>query len=105
VTQQIGLCLEPAFVKECHTNYDLINPLVAQNIDFKNPEQGEVILKLCLLAKERNINYTPTQDSQAQLLGYCTRKGIVPPIEIMKVPTYVPMPAPMEVHHDFSSGV
>jgi hypothetical protein len=60
VAQQIGLCLEPAFVKECHTNYDLINPLVAQNIDFKNPEQGEVILKLCLLAKERNINYTPT---------------------------------------------
>jgi hypothetical protein len=63
---------------------------VASNIDFKNPEQGEVIYKLCMIAKERNIDYTPTQDSQAQLLGYCTRKGLQPPIELKSAPQYVP---------------
>lgn len=77
-------------------NYDLINPLVAQNIDFKTPEPGEVILKLVLLAKERNIAYTPTIDSQQQLLAFCNRKGLAPPIQIMAVPTYVPMPAPLD---------
>jgi len=49
---------------------------VKQNIDFKTPEPGEVVLKLVLLAKERNINYTPTIDSQQELLAYCQRKGL-----------------------------
>jgi len=96
VVAQISSVLEPTFVKECQTNYDLINPLVASNIDFKNPEPGEVVLKLCLIAKERNIEYTPTQDSQAQLFSYCQRKGIVPPIEIKAMPQYVPIPVPLQ---------
>jgi len=60
VSEMLSLCLEDSFVKECAVNYDLINPLVATNIDFKNPEAGEVVLKLVLLAKERNIAYIPT---------------------------------------------
>lgn len=52
--------LDKAIVAEAHTNYDIINPLVAANVDYKTPEPGEVILKLCMIAKERNINYTPT---------------------------------------------
>lgn len=60
VSQMLSLCLEDAFVKECHVNYDLLNPLVAQNIDYKSPEQGEVVMKLVTLAKERNINYVPS---------------------------------------------
>ena len=59
VRKQLASLLEPEFVKECDTNYDLLNPVVrtlvyliftcqvAKNIDFKNPEEGEVILKLC----------------------------------------------------------
>jgi hypothetical protein len=47
VRKQLECLLEPEFVKECDTNYDLLNPVVAKNIDFKNPEEGEVILKLC----------------------------------------------------------
>lgn len=73
---------------------------MASNIDFKNPEQGEVIFKLCMIAKERNIAYTPTQESQAQLLGYCTRKGLQPPIEIVRAPIYVPMPVPYDANAD-----
>ncbi len=51
-----------------------------------------------MIAKERNIDYTPTQESQAQLLGYCTRKGLQPPIEIIRAPIYVPLPQPIYVN-------
>ena len=63
-------------VAEFHTNYDLLNPLVAANIDYKTPEPGEVIYKLCMIAKERNIDYMPSQDSQSLLISYCNLKGI-----------------------------
>jgi hypothetical protein len=29
--------------------------VVAANIDFKKPDDGEVVYKMCLLAKDRNI--------------------------------------------------
>ena len=29
VSAQISILFEPEFVKECHSNYDLINPLVS----------------------------------------------------------------------------
>ena len=35
----------------------IINPVVAQNIDFKIPEDGEVVYRMLQLAKERNIQY------------------------------------------------
>jgi hypothetical protein len=50
VSEQLSIVLDDKFVKESMTNYDLINPVVAANIDFKTPEQGEVIYKLCILA-------------------------------------------------------
>ncbi len=53
-----------------------------------------------MLAKERNIAYTPTQESQATLLEYCTRKGLQPPIEIMRAPLYVPLPIPYDANAD-----
>ena len=58
------MVLGDRFTKECMTNYDLLNPVVRENIDFKTPEQGEVIFKLCTLAKERNIDYTPSMEAQ-----------------------------------------
>jgi len=36
---------------------------VAKNIDFKKPEDGEVVLRMVNLAKERNIAYTPSHES------------------------------------------
>ena len=56
----IGGLLDKKFVEECRVNYDLVNPLVAANIDFKTIEQGEIIFKLVTLAKERNIFYIPS---------------------------------------------
>jgi len=33
-------------VKECDTNYALINPLVAEKIDVKKEDEGLIILRL-----------------------------------------------------------
>lgn len=49
---------------------------VAENIDIKIPEEGQVIKRLVELAKERNIKYIPSQESFLVLNDYCTRKGI-----------------------------
>ena len=38
--------LESEFVKECDTNYALINPVIAENIDIKKIDEGHVILRL-----------------------------------------------------------
>jgi len=51
--------LDKQFIKECHFNYDLLNPVVAANVDYKTVEQGQVIYRLVTLAKERNIAYMP----------------------------------------------
>ena len=37
---------EQEFVKECDTNYALINPLVAEKIDIKKIDEGLIILRL-----------------------------------------------------------
>lgn len=83
-------------MKECDSNYDLLNPVVAKNVDFKTPEEGEVIMRLCQLAKERNIEYHPSNDACQALHGYCLRKGIPAPEGIGgvdgPVPTYAPQP-------------
>lgn len=93
VSKQLEILLDPKIVKEFHSNYDLLNPVVAENIDYKTPEQGAVIYKLCEIAKQRNIEYTPTMDSQHVLLDYCDRTGKMVPIEgVQQVPTYVPVP-------------
>ena len=48
------------------------------------------------LAKERNIDYTPTHESCQSLHAYCLRKGIPPPEGVGgadgPVPQYVPQP-------------
>jgi hypothetical protein len=40
VAKQLALLLDEGFFKECHTNPDLINKVVRQNIDFTKPEDG-----------------------------------------------------------------
>lgn len=79
VRKDLASILPKDFVKECDTNYDLINPVVADNIDFKKPEDGAIVLRMVNLAKERNISYTPTHESCTALFDYCQRKGIPVP--------------------------
>ena len=49
---------------------------IAQNIDIKVPEEGEVIKRIVELANERNISYTPSHDNLIALNDYCRRKEI-----------------------------
>ena len=100
--------LEPELAKEADANYDLLNPVVAKNIDYKTPEKGEVILRLINLAKERNIEYSKalSYESSTAVHEYCVRKHIPIPEGIGgpdgPVPTYAPMqPPPQPI--DFSA--
>lgn len=45
------------------TDYSCINKVIAENIDIKVPEEGQVIKRLVELAKERNINYKPSYEA------------------------------------------
>jgi hypothetical protein len=96
--------LDEAFVKECDTNYALINPVIAENIDIKKVDEGAVILRLVRLAKEKNIEYIPTASSVQAMHAYCLRKGIAPPagFEGADAPVYAPMPGPIvfDIHID-----
>jgi len=40
------------------------------------PEEGEKVLKLVQLARERNISYKPSQEATMALNDYCSRKEI-----------------------------
>lgn len=98
VRAQLCILLDEHFVKECMHNNSLINPVVAANIDFRKPEDGEVILRLCNLAKERNINFQPTHESAQAMHGYCIRKNIPPPAGFGPAQaTYVPQPGPLVI--------
>ena len=46
VSNSLTKILDEAFVKEARTNMDMINKVVADNIDFKKPEDGEIGLRL-----------------------------------------------------------
>jgi hypothetical protein len=50
--------------------------VVAENVDIKIPEEGQVIKRLVELAQERNLNYIPSHEASVSLNDYCTRKGI-----------------------------
>ena len=47
---------------------------------MKIPEEGEKILKLVGIAKERNIDYKPSGEAMIALSSYCDRKGISNPL-------------------------
>jgi hypothetical protein len=93
VAAQLSCVLDEKFVKECKHNKDLINALVASNIEFKKPEDGEIGLRLAQLSNERNCNYQPSPEMLSAVNGYCQRKGIPVPAGfggMDGVPQYVP---------------
>jgi hypothetical protein len=62
VRKQLTSLLGKEFAAQSDLDKKLINPLVAENIDFKKPMDGEIIFRMKELAQERNIQYTPSQD-------------------------------------------
>lgn len=75
----------------------MINKVIRDNIDFKKPEDGEVGLRLVNLAKEKNVNYTPSMEMIGAIHSYCQRKMLPVPEglggpDAPPVPTYQPQP-------------
>jgi len=64
------------FVKSADEDKKLINPVVADGIDFKVPMDGEIVYRMRQLAKERNISYTPSFEMQNALNSYLDLKGL-----------------------------
>lgn len=59
----------------------MINPVVAENIDFMKPEDGQVAFRLRQIAKERSIEYVPSMAMKDALNAYCDRKGLIDPMD------------------------
>jgi hypothetical protein len=55
VRKQLTKLLGAEFALQADEDKKMINPVVAENIDFKKPMDGEIIYRLRQLAKERNI--------------------------------------------------
>ena len=53
---------------------------VAANINIRIPEEGEKVKRLIEIARERNIDYKPSNESIASLRDYCDRKGLENPL-------------------------
>jgi hypothetical protein len=90
VRKHLVALLGKEFALEADESKDAINPVVAENIDFKVPEEGEVIYKLRLLAKERNIIYEPSYEMRIALNSYLQRKGIPDPLDENSKPIEIP---------------
>ena len=86
VAKQLSLVLDKEAVAEFHTNKSLLHPVVAENIDISPRKTGAVIFKLCQLAKERNIDYIPSQENQDVLFEHCDYNGLKVPIDIQRAP-------------------
>lgn len=81
VRKQLEVILGKEFVLQADESKDIINPVIANNIDFKVPEDGEVVYRMMQLAKERNISYEPSYDMRMALNAYRDRKGLPDPYE------------------------
>lgn len=53
--KQLKALLGEEFVMQADEDKTIINPMVAEKIDFIKPEDGQIIYRLRQLAKERNI--------------------------------------------------
>jgi hypothetical protein len=94
VRNHLAALLGKEFVIQADEDKSCLNPVVAENIDFKNPEAGEVIYKLRLLAKERNISYEPSYEMRIALNNYLDRKGLPDPLDSNYKPMAMPVYSP-----------
>lgn len=100
VRKQLVAILGKEFELQADEDKKILNPIVGDNIDFRKPMDGEIIYRLRQLAKERNINYTPSHDSQMALNHYLDFKGLLDPMDEGKgpaqlaAPVYNPQPIP-----------
>ena len=96
------------YVDESDNHKSCLNPVGAEKIDFIIPEEGEKVLKLVQLSRERNIDYHPSQESKIQLADYCERKGIENPLgearKQVEAPMYNPGPPPAPYDPNFMGG-
>lgn len=69
------------FIMQADEDTTILNPVVAKNIDFKVPSDGEVVYRMRQLAKERNITYTPSHDMMQALNSYLDLKGLPDPFD------------------------
>ena len=81
VRKQLSGILGKEFELQADEDDKMINPVVAQNINFRKPHDGEVIYRLRQLAKDRNIDYQPSQDGMLALNQYCDFKGLSDPMD------------------------
>ena len=81
VRKQLIMLLGKEFELQADEDKSMINPMVAEKIDFRKPMDGEVIFRLRQLAKERNIQYEPSHDSRQALNMYLDFKGEVDPMD------------------------
>ena len=77
--QQLKTVLGDEFVRQADEDRKVLNPVVADNIDFNKHEQGHVVYRLLQLAKDRNISYEPSYDCSMALNDYLERKGLTDP--------------------------
>lgn len=97
VRNQLVALLGEEFAMQADEDKKMINPVVAENIDFMKPEEGQVIYRLRQLAKERSIQYEPSYDMRIALNMYIDRKGLLDPMDngagqpqMMQMPQYNP---------------
>ena len=92
VREQLTSVLGKEFVLQADEDYSILNPVVASNIDFKKPEDGEVIYRMLQLAKERNIQYEPSYDMRMAVNAYRDRKGLPDPFDDGSNQQVIPQP-------------
>ena len=81
VEKQLTAIMGKEFALQAREDKNIINPLVAANIDFIKPEDGHVVYRMRQLAKERNIQYEPSYEMRLALNSYLDRKGLADPMD------------------------
>lgn len=61
---------------------------------MKKCDEGQVVLRMVQLAKEKNVEYIPSAASAEMMRAYCDRKGIPIPTGcgVEPSPYYAPRP-------------
>lgn len=65
-----------------------VHPAVVKNIDPKKREAGEIIFRLRQLAKERNINYTPSDPLMTEYNAYLEKTALTDPFDLVDPSQY-----------------